>query len=87
MPTSLQSYGVSQEVESTNKYKLGQVDNFKSHTPHDNEWRKHATAGVNESFNVRLEINKRPDLPPVAKRASGQFRMKADCNCQYQQFS
>lgn len=53
----------------------------------ENEWRKHGTAGVNESFNVRVEINKRPDPPPVAKGASGQFRMRADCNCQSQQFS
>jgi len=49
---------------------LDRLNNFKSHTPQDNEWRNHGTAGVNESFNVRVEINKRPDVPPVAKRAS-----------------
>lgn len=47
------------------------LNNFKSHTPQDNEWRKHGTAGVNESFNVRVEINKRPDLPLWPKEHQG----------------
>lgn len=54
---SLQSFGASHEVESTNKYKLGLILPRK--------WMVHGTAGVNESFNVRVEINKRPDLPPL----------------------
>ncbi len=37
----------------------------------ENEWRKHGTAGVNESFNVRVEINKRPDLPLWPKEHQG----------------
>lgn len=68
---SLQSFGVSREAESTNKYKLAQLEQFYVSYSQENEWRKHGTAGVNESFNVRVEINKRPDLPPVAKGASG----------------